>query len=238
VTAASSDIYDALAPHYREYAAKKSSYLAAVDRFILEHAPSRTSSMLDVGSGDGIRAMALANKLKVPTIILSDYSREMAERCRALRPTDVWQTAAQDLPKTERRFDVITCLWNVLGHLPDRSSRILALTHMKDLLSENGIIFFDVNNRHNAAAYGWLKVLGRIVIDTTQHNDRRGDASFDWTIGDKIFPAMGHLFTPMEIQTIVRESGLRVLVRAAIDYTTGVRSHLPLRGQLVYAVAR
>ena len=30
------DIYDALAPHYREYADKRSAYLAAVDDFVLE----------------------------------------------------------------------------------------------------------------------------------------------------------------------------------------------------------
>lgn len=231
------DIYDALAPYYREYADKKATYLSAVDRFILNHAPSRPSSMLDVGSGDGVRGMALARQLGIASVVLSDYSAEMAARCRELGPSDVWQTAAQDLPETDRRFDIITCLWNVLGHLPDRASRIKALVRMKALLSGRGVIFFDVNNRHNAAAYGWVKVIGRIILDTMQHDDRRGDANFDWKIGDKVFPAMGHLFTPGEIETIIRESGLRVRKRIAVDYTSGVASQSPLRGQLAYCLS-
>jgi SAM-dependent methyltransferase len=237
VNAPSCDIYDALAPHYRDYAEQKAAYLSSVDRFILDHAPAGASSMLDIGSGDGVRAMALARQLKVSTIVLSDYSKEMVARCRLLGASDVWQTTAQDLPETDRRFDIITCLWNVLGHLPDRASRITALARMKTLLSDRGIIFFDVNNRHNAAAYGWWKVIGRIVVDSVQHDDRRGDARFDWKIGDKVFPAMGHLFTPSEIETIIRESGLRVGERIAVDYTSGAVSRSLLCGQLLYLVA-
>jgi 2-polyprenyl-3-methyl-5-hydroxy-6-metoxy-1,4-benzoquinol methylase len=238
VTASSSEIYDALAPYYREYSGKKSAYLSAVDRFIVDHAPSRPSSMLDVGSGDGVRAMALARQLGIPSVVLSDYSAEMAARCRSLGPSDVWQTSAQDLPETDRRFDIITCLWNVLGHLPNRASRITALARMKALLSDRGIIFFDVNNRHNAAAYGWWKVIGRIVVDAVHHDDRRGDASFDWRIGDKVFPAMGHLFTPSEIEAIIRKSGLQIGKRIAVHYTSGAVSRSALCGQLLYLVAR
>jgi 2-polyprenyl-3-methyl-5-hydroxy-6-metoxy-1,4-benzoquinol methylase len=238
VTVSSSDIYDALAPHYREYAEKKSAYLSAVDQFIVNHARSRPSSMLDVGSGDGVRAMSLARQFGISSVVLSDYSAEMTARCRTLGPSDVWQIAAQDLPETDLRFDIITCLWNVLGHLPDRFSRIKALTRMKALLSPRGVIFFDVNNRHNATAYGRVKILGRIIIDTMQHDDRRGDARFDWKIGDRVFPAMGHLFTPAEIETIIRESGLQVRERIAVDYTSGAVSRSPLRGQLVYRLSR
>jgi 2-polyprenyl-3-methyl-5-hydroxy-6-metoxy-1,4-benzoquinol methylase len=238
MSSSSADLYDALAPHYREYANKKTAYLTAVDRLLLEYAPSKPESMLDVGSGDGVRAMTLARQLGIATIVLSDSSAEMAERCRMLAPSEVWQTAAEDLLETEKRFDVITSLWNVLGHLPGRASRAKALIRMKSLLSDRGMIFFDVNNRHNAAAYGWFRVFGRIVIDAVLPDERRGDASFDWKIGDKVFPAMGHLFTPREIEGIIRESGLRIRERMVVDYTTGKTSRSPLRGQLVYMVAK
>ena len=237
MNASAKDMYDSLAPYYRDYAEKKTAYLSAVDRFILDYASSLPSSMLDVGSGDGVRAMALAKKLGVSSVVLSDYSPEMAARCRVLGPRDVWQTAAQDLPETDRRFDIITCLWNVLGHLPDRDSRIKALARMKALLSDQGIIFFDVNNRHNAVAYGWIKIICRIVVDSLQPDDRRGDTSFDWKIGEKVFPAMGHLFTPEEIESIIRESGLQIRERIAVDYTSGAVSRSPLKGQLVYRLS-
>ncbi len=238
MTGFSKDIYDALAPHYREYAEKKSAYIAGVDRFVLEHIPHGAKSLLDIGAGDGVRGMLLAQQMGISDIILCDYSPEMIACCKRLNPTEVWESAVEDLPDAGKRFDVIICLWNVLGHLPGHDERVRALAKMKNYLTDKGRIFFDVNNRHNAAAYGWLRVFGRILIDTVYFNEKRGDASFDWKIGCNVYPAMGHLFTPLEVERIVRESGLHVQRKAAVDYATGEVSCSPLRGQLLYLVAK
>lgn len=238
MTIGGSELYDALAPHYREYAARRASYLAGVDSFVHEHFPAGATSLLDVGAGDGVRGMAIARAHGIAHVVLSDPSAEMAARCRDLAPTDVWVAGAEALPATDQRFDVILCLWNVLGHLPGRSARVRALSAARDLLSAHGVIFFDVNNRHNATAYGWRTVLGRIVVDRLWFDERRGDATFDWNVSGKVFPAMGHLFTPTEIRGIVDASGLSVTALAAVDYATGTRSSSLLRGQLVFAVTR
>lgn len=231
-------MYDALAPYYREYAEKKSAFIAAVDNFILENIPKGAGSLLDVGAGDGVRGMSLAQQTGIGHTVLCDLSAEMVARCRELGPTEVWLAAAEDLPETSRRFDVITCLWNVLGHLPGSTERIKSLLRMGELLSENGVIFFDVNNRHNVAAYGKLKVLGRVVLDAILSDERRGDASFDWKVGGKVFPAMGHLFTSAEIEGIIHATGLRVKKRISVDYNTGDLSVSPFRGQLLYLVGK
>jgi SAM-dependent methyltransferase len=233
-----SELYDALAPHYREYADRKAPYLASVDRFIRDNFPPDARTLLDVGAGDGVRGMAIARAQGVEDVVLCDPSPEMAARCRSLSPADVWTVGAEMLPATERRFDVILCLWNVLGHLPGRAARVRALSNMRALLSERGVIFFDVNNRHNASAYGWRTVLGRVVLDRLLFDERRGDASFDWNVAGRVFPAMGHLFTPAEIREIVRVSGLDEQRLIAIDYATGARSASLLRGQLVFMVKR
>ena len=60
--------------------------------------------------------------------------------------------AAEDLPANER-FDVITCLWNVLGSVVDSDRRLRALKKMGSLLTEHGRLFVDVNNRYNARAW-------------------------------------------------------------------------------------
>ena len=233
-----SEIYDALAPYYREYAAKKTAYLNAVDRFIVDNTPNNAQSLLDVGAGDGIRGMALAKQKGIADVVLCDYSVEMVNRCRRLNPADVWHAAAEELPESNRRFDVIICLWNVLGHLENRNKRIEALMRMKRLLAENGVVFLDVNNRHNASAYGWIKVFGRIVVDAAWPDEKRGDASYDWKIGEKSFPAMGHLFTPVEIESIIKESGLNIKTRIAVDYNTGTCSLSVLKGQLLYQIEK
>ncbi len=45
--------------------------------------------------------------------------------------------------------------------MPDHAARVAALTRMKALLNPSGSIFFDVNNRHNAHAYGRVRALWR-----------------------------------------------------------------------------
>lgn len=232
-----SDPYDALAPHYRDYAGKRAAYLAAVDAFVREHVPRGARALLDVGAGDGVRAMALARACGIGEVVLSDASAEMATRCRALAPAAVWEVPAQDLPDDGRRFDVVTCLWNVLGHIPTRCDRRAALTRMAQLLAPDGRIFVDVQNRHNQAAYGRWRVRGRVVLDALWPDERRGDTSYDWHIGERTFRGHGHLFTPAEIESLLAEARLRVVARAAIDYATGASSSDPLRGQLAFACA-
>ena len=234
----SSAIYDALAPHYREYAAKRSAYLAAVDRFVVENIPAGAGSLLDVGAGDGVRGMDIARRGGIGRVALSDPSFAMVELCRRLGPREVWHCGAESLPGPPGQFDVILCLWNVLGHLPGKAARVRALVRMRELLAPGGAIFFDVNNRHNASAYGWFKVCGRIVVDALAFDERRGDATFDWNVGGRTFQATGHLFTPGEIGGIIAEAGLDVLRRASADYAAGRFSTCALRGQLLFMLGR
>jgi SAM-dependent methyltransferase len=228
------DIYDALAPHYREYARSRQPYLAAVDRFVVQHAPAPVRALLDVGAGDGVRGMALARELKAGCVVLCEPSREMAARCRALGPDTVWESPAEELPESGTQFDVIVCLWNVLGHLAGAERRLAALRAMRRLLAPAGALFLDVNNRHNAAAYGWWKVLGRRLADFVAPDERRGDARYEWKIAGLSLPAVGHLFTPAEVEGMIAASGLRVARRLAVDYASGAYSESPFRGQLLY----
>jgi SAM-dependent methyltransferase len=231
---AARNVYDLLAPHYREYSGRRETYLRAVDRFVIEQAPRGAKSLLDVGAGDGIRGLALAKALGVETIVFCDNSAEMAARCRQLGAAEVWNCPAEQLPQSTQRFDVIVCLWNVLGHLPTNRARVRALRAMRRLLSAGGVLFLDVNNRHNAPAYGWLRVAGRMSLDAMRPDPRRGDAAIEWNIAGQRIPGSGHLFTAGEVERLFRAGRLRVDVRTAIDYSTGMASRWIFRGQLVY----
>jgi len=226
------DAYDRLAPHYREYASARATYLDAVDRFVAHHA-RRGGSFLDVGAGDGVRAVALARSLAASRTVLCEPSAAMAALCR-MQPVDaVWETPAQSLPASVERFDTITCLWNVLGHLPDGETRVAALAAMARLLAPGGALFFDVNNRHNARAYGRARVALRRVIDRIAPDERRGDTAFEWRIGGAVIPATGHLFTPSEAISLVHRAGLVPLRTVAVDYATGECSDALDAGQIM-----
>ncbi len=228
--------YDALAPHYQEVARARAAYLDAVDRIVLREIADGAATMLDVGSGDGERAARIAASRGIPVLVLSDPSERMAAECRRRSAAQVWNTAAEDLPVGSRRFDAVTCLWNVLGHVPDRASRLVALTKMRSLLAPRGVLVMDVQHRYNARAYGWLRTLGRFIHDLVRPSETNGDVSFTWRAGGSTIAATGHVFTDAEVRALAHEAGLRILRRHVVDYDTGASCRWACSGHLVYVL--
>jgi len=232
------DYFDSLAPFYRKYSDKKGNYLKTIDNLIVKNKPRNANNILDVGAGDGRRGTALAKKMKIKEIILVDPSIEMIKICRKLKPTAVWHSSAEDIPIKHKKFDIILCLWNVLGHIKSRQRRVKALKKMKENLSSGGLIFLDVNNRHNASSYGWIKVIGRILIDTILPDEKRGDATYNLQINKKTFQGKGHLFTPSEIISLIKEAGLKIKNKYYVDYRTGILGKTYLEGQIFYVAEK
>ena len=230
------DIYEALSPHYREYSESRGAYLEAVDRILIRDMPRGATSLLDVGAGDGVRASRIARAREISTWVLAEPCEAMVLRCREKGASEVWPVAAEQLPEAGGSFDVITCLWNVLGHLPNHDARVRALTRMRGLMAKNGVIFFDVNNRYNARSYGWLTTLGRIVYDRIHPSESNGDVSFEWHVDGKRISSRGHLFTPGEADRLIRGAGLAIVQRYVVDYRNGERRRTVFEGQLLYEV--
>jgi SAM-dependent methyltransferase len=231
--------YDKLAQHFRSYSEARAAYLDSIDRLILRHVPAGATSLLDVGSGDGVRAARLAAQCSVSRLILSDPSEEMVSRCRLLEGVaEVWHVAAEELPDAGECFDVITCLWNVLGLVSDTALRVEALRRMRSLLSPEGRIFLDVNNRYNARAYGRLRTAGRVLYDLLRPSDANGDVSFSWRLGGELIETRGHVFRPGEMKRLIEGAGLKVMNRHAVDYETGQLRKSAFAGQLLYELAK
>lgn len=230
--------YDQLAPHFRSYSQTRGAYLSAVDELILERISAQARSMLDVGSGDGFRATRLASRCSLSRLVLSDPSEEMLNSCRRRHASDVWHVAAEDLPDVKERFDVITCLWNVLGLVADSTRRLEALNRMRSLLSRQGQIFLDLNNRYNAREYGWLQTTGRIFYDLLYPSDKNGDVSFSWRIGGELIDTRGHVFRPAEVEGLIEGAGLKVRERRVLDYRTGKSRRFAFGGQLFYELTK
>lgn len=230
--------YDRLAPYYRSYSERRAAYLDAIDRAILQRISPNAKSLLDVGSGDGLRAAQLAASHAFARLVLSDPSAEMAARCRLQPTADVWPVAAEDLPDTTERFDAITCLWNVLGLIADSAKRVKALRKMAALLSPEGQLFLDVNNRYNARAYGWLATGARALYDLFRPSETNGDVSFTWQIGEGRINSHGHVFTPGEMLGLIESAGLQIKRRRIVDYRTGAKRRFIFEGQLFYELVR
>lgn len=227
--------YDALAPDHRQYAQRRAAYCDAVDRCIAGWLPARVSSMLDVGSGDGLRAVRLATRLGVDTLVLSDPSAPMREQCRANHAGDVWDCAAESLPLAHRAFDVVTCLWNVLGAIDTPEGHLAALRGMRKCLTPSSRLYLDVHNRYNAAAAGVPRVLARRMRDVLAPGPANGVVSFTWEVEGQRIPSRGYLFAERELRALFAQAGLRPIEQAFVHYDTGARCG-PWSGQMVFAL--
>lgn len=226
--------YDAIAGVYEDYSKTRLAYLSSIESLVVDMLKP-SYRLLDIGSGDGRRLEIITSRAGIKDFVAVEPSEGMAKICKELIGKPVYRVFANQIDSLDLGvFDIITALWNVFGHMPDEKIRIEALQKMKSKLSSDGFIILDVNNRHNASAYGYFSVLNRKIVDTFFFDEKRGDAKYDWKIDGEIFKSSGHLFTPEEIEMLFKKAGLKVIRRYAVDYKTGKISKIKFRGQLLY----
>ena len=224
--------YDRVAPAYSRLAERRKAYLAAVDRIIGEEIPPGSRSMLDVGAGNGSRAQRIALGAGLRDLVLLEPSAAMRNRCPA--EATLWAMRAEELSRQQSRFDVITCLWNVLGHIFPSGARAEALRQFARLISPSGRIFIDVNHRYNARHYGVWITAARFFRDRFRWTGHSGDVTITWNIEGHCCSTMGHVFTHKEFASLARAAGLSVEKRFVVDYATGQRRRWSVDGNLLY----
>jgi 2-polyprenyl-3-methyl-5-hydroxy-6-metoxy-1,4-benzoquinol methylase len=228
--------YDRIAPHYADLSHRRERYLRGVEREIVSRIPKGHRSLLDVGAGDGTRACRIASELGINRVVLLEPSRGMM--AKAAESTEVWRARAEDLAsgcfESAEQFDVITCLWNVLGHVPSAEKRLGALGAIASLLTPGGRFFLDVNHRHNARSYGVLPTAARWLRDLFSPNENNGDALAKWNAGDAQITTFGHVFTHREIIRLTAAAGLEMETRVVVDHQTGRTRRFAFQGNLLY----
>jgi SAM-dependent methyltransferase len=253
--------YDRLASHYAILSSRRDLYLRGVEREIISRIPKYSLSLLDVGAGDGTRALRIASPLGIQRVVLVEPSREMAGR--SADHAEVWPIRAESLspgcletptqnvracgPGTgegarpypvAERFDVITCLWNVLGHISTAEKRQHALSAIARLLAPKGRFFLDVNHRYNLLSYGILPTSARRVQDLFRRSEKNGDVIATWPVGDARISTYGHVFTHCEIMRLAQASCLELEERVVIDYESGRTRRFSFQGNLLYIFRR
>lgn len=228
------DAYNAFAPSYKSYAEARQRYRRTIDDIVVSQARN-AKSMLDVGAGDGRRALEIGRLLGIERIVLLEPSPAMRSRCP--EGLEIWPFRIEEMPDGPASFELITCLWNVLGHVQDAQQRSNALARLKGLLAPKGMIFLDVIHRYNAAAYGWSKTVARIIHDTLVPSATNGDVTVSWQAGDTTIHTRSHVFTSAEMEALFRSAGLKPLQRWVIGYDTGAVCRRPFAGHLFYQLA-
>ena len=125
-------MYNLLAPFYEQYACARSNYLNAVDEIIRGYLTEGVHSILDLGAGNGTRIQnILKGKSKsVQQVYLVENSPNMLKNMHTPKKYHVIQ---QDFSKKDfklqKKFDCITCLWNVMGHI-EKDNVLTALNNI------------------------------------------------------------------------------------------------------------
>ncbi len=224
--------YDRIAPEFASLSNTRRSYLDRVDRLIIDNIPPGARSLLDVGAGDGVRALHIGKAASLDRLVLLEPSPAM----QSYWPASVraWAMRAEELSSMAGEFDVITCLWNVLGHIFPAAMRTEVLRQFARLLSPDGVVFLDVNHRYNARHYGFLPTALRFTRDRLAPGERNGDVVATWQVAGSSCSTAGHVFTHSEFKRMNEAAGLAIERRFVIDYATGEIRRFSFHGNLLY----
>lgn len=229
-------VYDAVAPSFALLAAERRSYLDAIDRLIASHAPRGARSLLDAGAGDGRRSRLIASATGCGSIVLAEPSAGM--RRASASPEGYVDLRIENLDRLEGEFDIILCLWNVIGHVFPHAGRAAAMAQFRRLLSPRGRLFIDVNHRYNAARYGIVRTAGRYLYDRLHPSERNGDVTAAWRLAGREYRVNGHVFATAEMERLAAAGGLGIERRFVVDCETGRERRFAAQGHLLYIMKR
>lgn len=233
----SEKFYTLFANFYRDYSHNRRDYISAVNRFIYTEVSS-PKSMIDIGSGDGIRGKDIGDSLGVKRITLVDNSDGMIALAKKVQGSDVILADISDQNfQIDIKYDLVTVLWNVLGHVP-LENRTTALINISKLINDGGSIFIDVNNRYNVSHYGIIAVLMNIFKDIFQPSKLNGDFTCKILTPIGEIGTIGHIFNLFEIEKLFKTADLKIEKRKIINYRSGKICKTFLGGQLVYKLSK
>jgi 2-polyprenyl-3-methyl-5-hydroxy-6-metoxy-1,4-benzoquinol methylase len=228
--------YNRIAPVFHDVSIRRKAYLEKIEELVIERVPEGSQSLLDIGSGDGKRALRIIRAAGIKDAVLLEPSAKMRERLEA--SCEIWPIRAEEMKNmAERKFDVIACLWNVLGHIPTAKRRDV-LEECGRMLLPDGMLFVDVNHRYNMHAYGFWRTVGRVAYDRILPAVDHGDVIVHWKLDQTKCKTYGHVFRQREMQNLIAEAGLRIEEKKFVDYESGEIQHSGLRGNLFYSLRR
>lgn len=226
----SKEIYNKAAENYSDISAKRNNYNNRINEIIIENAGS-PKSYLDVGCGDGERSLLIFKNVGAKTAVFIDDSEEMINKNKTSDIVNVIKSSVLDF-NSDRRFDLITCLWNVLGHIEKFEDREKALFIMKNHLTEKGKIILDVNNRYNVKNYGFVNILKNYWKDLLKKDS--GWFEFNY----ENYKSKVYIHNLKEIKELVINSGLIIEKMLFVNYKTGELMKNSYAGQIVAILKR
>jgi len=225
--------YDAIAPSYANISISRAPYLNAIDNLVIDMAKSiEVDRYLDIGCGDGRRTLKIASAIDATSTLGIDESAKMLANAGGVR-TECMSVAEMAVSED---FDVVTALWNVIGHVPQRQRRDVFAVIGRHL-RRGGLFMVDVNNRYNLSAYGQEIVTKNKAVD--KDGEGAGDVVATHNVDGASYSTIGHVFHPTEIDHIIETTPrLKIKEKLFVDYSNGENVSSPDEGQIFYVITK
>lgn len=218
--------YDNLSKTYVQISEKRKKYLDSIDQEILNFLRSiNVSSILDVGLGDGRRS----NKY-IKTLNFSEknfYGLEPSSKMylKALNNlkeiTNVYNKNVESY-ETNKKFNVIMCLWNVIGHV---SNLEIFIKKISKLSEHNGYFIFDFNNIYNLQTYGIKNFLSNLLLSLFK-------TKYSYKVVHENNDTMVNYYKPSYISKILSLNNFQIIKKIHINYQNGTICNF-LNGQIL-----
>jgi SAM-dependent methyltransferase len=230
----SENYYNKIAQNYAEVASTRFAYIERINQIITSYAKGRVKNYLDIGCGDGRRTREIIEIVKPEISMLVDTSDKMIDLVRTNVPGVSYMCIDPIAMDNSTKYDLITSLWNVIGHFPDFGYKAKFFKKIYSLLNDEGIFVFDVNNRFNIAHYGIKSVLRNYVKDMLFGSS---SGFFELPIEEQKSSRV-YIHKPNEVDNYLSPAKLMLIKRLYINYDTGSIEKSPYKGQLVYIIKK
>ncbi|MCR9183626.1 MAG: class I SAM-dependent methyltransferase [Flavobacteriaceae bacterium] len=226
--------YNIIARDYDLLSRERMNYLNVIDNIIIsDNKNKKIKNYLDIGSGDGRRSLKIINSLEPLNSTLVDDSQKMLEQIKSKPNLTVLNNSFFEI-ETEVKFELMTCLWNVIGHIDTNSQRKQFFQIVDKLLDSNGVFYLDVNNRYNISHYGYSNVMKNLEMDVLYPSESNGE----FYIGEGDKKTKVYIHNPFDLGKYVNDLNLEIEKTWFINYKTGEIKETFFEGQLLCKIIK
>lgn len=218
--------YDNLSYSYDYISEKRRKYLESIDQEILNFIkPLNINAILDVGIGNGKRSNKFITKLNFSE--KKFYGIEPSEKMH-LESLKIFNEKKNIINinlesyQTHKKFELIMCLWNVIGHV---SNLEIFIKKVSELSSHNGYFIFDFNNIYNLKEYGLSSFMSNSFVGLFKHK-------FKFRVVNNNDDTLVNYYKPKYISKILSFYNFKILKKIHINYKDGTISNF-LNGQIL-----
>jgi len=214
----SDQFYNLISAKYQKIAKERSAYISTVNQVIIDHcSQGNVASWLDVGTGDGLRILSILSRTNsISRISVVEPSLKMLNVCKEhLRHlshhVDYFNCSIEAFPATEEH-DLITCLWNVIGHSSDP---FIFLKSIRENMTINSLAIFDCNNSFNIRQYK-LDAIRNMLKALLRPKEL-----LSFKLSKCGYSTNVRILNPFQITSLLKRAGFSEWKLFYIDYTTG-----------------